>query len=208
MVEVYCYIPEKDTENAVSCGIKLTEWYGREVLVDGTRRKCIRALLNPRDDRQKWLSPDHRCLKLEVPSKYCFVADSMLYEAGVAFPEIMEFYERSVVPVENYAFGKYRLPECLVTCTVLGDNVGILDRRLDSPILYNSSEELYINNIIEGFREIHEDFNDAMLYFFFSRLAETGNVRKLEDTKGGTAVFEDMRDGKLYTFKIPDMGKY
>ncbi len=208
MVEVYYYIPAGKAENAVACGIKLTEWHDREIEIEGVRKKCISALLNPRDDYEKYISPEYKCLKLEVMPKYCFAADRLLYLAGLSFPEIMEIYNSSVMPVENYNFGRYRLPECLVTSTVIGDFVKLLDKRLDSPILFGSSEELYMNNIIEGYKEKHSDFTDAMLYSFYCRLADTGRVRRVADEGSGIAVFIDDRDGRAYTLKTPDLEKY
>lgn len=208
MVEVYYYIPMNNAENAVTCGIKLSEWFDREAVIEGSGKRCISALLNPRDDQERYVSRDYRCLKLEIMPRYCFVADKYLYQAGTAYPEIMKRYAASIIPVENYRFGSYRLPECLVTSTIISDYVSVLDRRLDSPILFGSSEELYLNNIIEGYRELHNDFTDALLYSFYCRLAGEGRVRRMEDPGSGIAVFIDERDGKAFTFRIPDIGKY
>lgn len=208
MAEVYFYVPVMQAGNAVECGLKLSEWYSREIDVETGRKKCISALLNPRDDFDKYMSADYKCLKLEVMPKYCFIADSMLYKVGMEFPAVMDIYRKSIIPLEAYAFGQYRLPECLVTNTVIGNFVSILDKRLDSPILFNSSEELYMCNVIESFKETHDDFNDAMLYFFFCRLAEAGKISMIKDEKSGLAVFADNRDGKAYTIVIPDLGEY
>ena len=35
---------------------------------------------------------------------------------------------------------------------IIGDQVSILNKRLDSPILYDNSEELYVNNIVEDYK--------------------------------------------------------
>lgn len=206
MVEVYFYMPAKQADDVVGCGIKLSEWYNREVEIDGERKKCISTLLNPRDDYGKYMSADYKCLKLEVLPKYCHVADRVLYQSGLAFPEVMDKYVRSIIPVEKYTFGRYRLPECLVTSTVIGDYVSLLDKRLDSPILFNNSGELYINNIIEGFKEENDDFNDVLLYFYFDNMVRIGKMRKVEDPASSMAVFTLETDGRIYTVKIPGLG--
>ena len=208
MVEVYYYIPAKSAEKAIECGIKLSEWYCREVIIDGERRKCITALLNPRDDHVKYMSSVYRCLKLEVQPKYCFVADSLLYEAGLSFPEAMEMYLSSIISIERYFFGGYRIPECLITSSIIAENIGELGRGLDTPILYGNSQELFFNNTFEGFREAHDDFNDILLYHFFKRLCREGKALGIEDSKSGLAVFKDERDGRVYTLRIPDMAGY
>ena len=205
MVEVYFYLPAGHVDNAIACGIKLSEWYSKEVELGGDMKKCISALLNPGDDKTRYVSSEYKCIKLEVMPKYCFVADSLLYNAGVDNPAAMEMYRKTIIPIEQYKFGQFRLPECLVTCTIIGEYVKVLDKRLDSPILFNSSEELYMGNILESFKETHCDFNDALLYFFFLRLVEDGKMVKIEDAAGNIAIFSDVRNGKVYTVKIPDM---
>ena len=208
MVEVYFYLPASHVDNAVECGIKLSDWYSKEIELDGVVRKCISALLNPRDDMEKYVSPEYRCIKMEIMTKYCYIADGVLYQAGLVNSEAMNLYNRSIVTAESYKFGHFRLPECLVTSTVIGEYVSILDKRLDSPILFNNSEELYVGNIIESFKENHVNFNDALLYTFFCRLADIGAFRMVGDETCGIAVFIDKRDNRVYTVKKPDLGRF
>ncbi len=208
MVEVYLYLPAEKTDTAVVCGIKLSEWYSREVEIDGEMKKCITALLNPRDDYEKYTSSDFKCLKLEVQPKYCRVADTLLYRAGLSHPEAMELYRRSIMPIENYTFGSYRLPECLITSTILGDQISLPGKGLNSPVLYSNSQELYFNNLLEGMKEEHDDLNDTLLYFFFKKLCEDGKAEGIEDSANGLAVFTYAGGGRTYTLRIPDMGGY
>lgn len=208
MVEVYFYLPIMNVDNAVTCGIKLSDWFSKEVELDGDTKKCISALLNPRDDIDKYISHEYKCIKMEIMPKYCYVADGALYRTGLNNEDVMEMYVRSIIPIERYNFGKFRFPECLVTCTVLGDFVKVLDKRLDSPILFNNSEELYMGNIIESFKENHENFNDALLYSFFSRLADMGKIKKIEDIKNGMAIYTDTCSDAVYTINIPDYERF
>lgn len=208
MIEVYYYIPSEDVENAVHCGLKLSKWFDREVPINGESRKCLTALLNPRDDMEKYMSDSYVCVKLEVLPKYCFVADSYLYLMGLSDPVAMELYQASIMPVEDYIFGSYRLPECLVTSTLIGECVSIFGKKLESPILFSNSEELYLNNIMETYQEGHTAFIDAILYCFYSKLSEMGKLEKYQDIKNGVAVFVDRGVNKRYTLKIPNMDKY
>ena len=208
MVEVYFYIPAKDVENAVECGLKLSEWFSKEVEIDGSKRKCISALLNPRDDQNKYMSEEFKCVKLEVMLKYCHIADASLYKTGLTVPEVMKMYQQTIIPVDKYTFGKYRLPECLVTSTVVGDGISVLDKRLDSPVLFNGSEELYVNGITENFKEKYEDFGDALLYSFYSKLSDIKRLQKVEDVTNGMAVFYDEKEKMVYTARIPNMEMY
>lgn len=207
-MEVYFYIPANEAENTVECGLKLSRWFDKEVVIGGSVRKCISALLNPKDDIVKYRSGEYRCLKLDVNTNYCFVADKYLYEVGLSFSQVMDMYTGSVIPVENYIFGQYRLPECLVTSTVIAEQISILDKRLDSPVLFDNSEDLYINNIVETYKEEHNDFNDVLLYYFYSKLAEIGKADKIEDSDKSIAVFFDKHKEKVFTLRVPDISKY
>lgn len=207
-MEVYCYVPAGDAQNIVECGLKLSRWADREADIGGERRKCITALLNPKDNMNKYRAESFKCLKLEVQSRYCFVADNCLYEAGRSHPEVMCMYEQSIMPAENYIFGSYRLPECLVISTVLPGQISILDKWLDSPILFDNSEDLYINNIIETYREYHRDFNDALLYSFYSMLSSLGRMELHEDRQQGIAVFSYKGTDRTAVIRIPDFGSY
>lgn len=208
MAEVYFYIPSDKMANAVECGIKLSEWYSREVRINGEVKRCISALLNPRDDNEIGILSGYKCLKLEVHPKYCHVADSLLYKVGLEHPDVMELYEKSIVPMEQYTYGTYRLPEILITGTILGDQISLPGKWLDTPVLYSNSQDLYFSNLLEGMQEEYEDINDALLYLFFVKLHNEGKAGMIEDPASGLAVFTRERDGRVFTIKIPDIRRY
>lgn len=205
MIEVYFYIHEYDAVIVAECGMSLQRWHDREVIIAGEKKKCISALLNPRDDLDKYRSRDYRCLKINLPANTCYAAEKYFYNAGLSDDRIMELYINSIIPVENYVYGTYRLPECLITTTMLPDRISITGSKLDSPVLFGSSEELYINNIIELNKEEDSGFSDAMLYFFYCGLAERNKIVKIEDTDKKIAVFVDKDKGKTIVIKVPEI---
>ncbi|NTV89276.1 MAG: hypothetical protein HGA22_02770 [Clostridiales bacterium] len=208
MVEVYYYIPANRLEDALDCGIKLSAYFNRETMIEGEMKKCLTALLNPRDDIAKYNDPDYRCLKLEILPKYCHAADDFAYRLGGVYPEAMESFLKSIVPIGNYTFGRYRMPVCLITTTVIAEDIKLLDKRLDSPVLYNNSEELYLDNLMETGYENCPDFKDALLYCYYSRMADMGRLEMLEDYESRLALFTDKDSGKVYTLRIPDLKSY
>ena len=208
MIEVYYYVPAGAAGELVECGLKLSAWFNKEVVINGDMKKCISALLNPKDDMTKYRSDLYSCVKLEVEPRHCYVADRALYEAGLKHDDVMNMYTGSIISIENYLFGSYRSPECLITGTVIAGHISILNKKLDSPILFDNSEELYINNIMETYRENNESFNDTLMYYFYCKLAEIRKVDKIEDMESKTAVFFDNSREKVVTIKIPDISKY
>jgi len=205
MVDVYYYVPVHKADISVKSGIKLSEGFDKEVVIEGVRRKCFSALLNPKDDIAKYNSPSLKCLRFEVQPRYCYVAEKCFYEAGLRNPEIMKMYTDSIVPVEKYIFGSYRFPECLVTSTIIWGHVSVMNKSKDSPVLFESSEQLYINNIVEECRERYEYADDAMLYYFYSKLAEIKKFDKIENIKNGFDIFIDRESQKKLILKVPDL---
>ncbi len=189
MPEVYYYIPADKSDHIVECGLKLSVWFDKEVLIEGVMKKCISALLSPKDDMNKFTDNSLRCIRMELPSEYCYVGDKYLFELGRDKPELMNLYYKSVIPLENYIFGSYRLPECLVTTTVIAEQIHIVNKAQDIPVLFNNSEELYLSNLLEFNKEIYKNFEDMILYCFYTKLSELGIFVKIEDKDKGMAVF-------------------
>lgn len=202
-MDVYYFIPGKMIDNVIGCGLKLSEWFEREVPVNGEIKKCIPALLNPKDDITKFKSPDYKCLKLAVNPDNCYIADRFLYETSQISDFAKELYNKSIITADKYIFGTYRLPECLIFSTLLEEQIDIADKRMDFPILFENSEKLYVNNIIESYREENENFSDVLLYYLYNTLAESKIIDKIEDKEKGTNIFFERNSGKTFCVRFP-----
>lgn len=206
MIDVYYYIEKEKAKDAVSCGLKLSEWSDRTVLIGREHKKCLTALLNPKDDMGKYGSDELTCLKMHVESRFCYVAERSLYIAGQKSEKLMKLYLESIVPSGNYIFGQYRFPECLLITTMIGGNIKILNRRIDSPRLCENSKDLYVNNMAEHFREKHKDFNNDILYYFLMNTAhEDQTLEVLTDEEEGITFFVDALTGKVFTIGTPNI---
>ncbi len=204
-MDVYYYIDANKAEIALDCGLKLSENYSKIININDVEKRCISTLLNPKDDMEKYKSSEYRCLKFELPTDICIVADKYLYIVGSSSEEAMKLYVESIKPIKDYAFGTFRLPECLVSSTILPEQISILDKRLDAPILYDNSEDLYINNIIEINKERHNDFQGILLYCFYLKLAESNKVKMIVDKDNKIAVFIDNENSNTVTLKVPKL---
>ncbi len=206
MAEVYYYVKSENVANIVDCGLKLSSFYDKAVMIDGEERMCFSGLLNPKDDMDLYRSGEYTCLKIQVENEKCYVADKFIHDTVRDERLVMELYYNSIIPVNNYIFGTYRRPECLITTTILAGEAKLLDRRMDSPVIYANSEELYINNILQELRERHEETDDCLLYYFFDRLAGLSVLEKYENAETGTAVFKT-GEGRTYCVRRPDPDK-
>jgi len=72
-----------------------------------------------------------------------------------------------------------------------------LNKGLDSPVLFDNSEELYINNAIENLKEDYPDINDIMLYFFYRDLEKKGKLKRIEDEGSKVVVSWTKKRAKL-----------
>lgn len=204
MIEVYYYIRKDEADMVAECGMSLLKWHSRVVQIGDTVRKCIPALLNPRDDMSKYKSPEFKCLKLKAPAESSYIAEKYYYDAGMDDPRMAKLYCDSVIPLRQYVFGTYRLPECLITITLLPGGIDPVHGGLDSPVLFSNSEELYLNNIIELNKEEDDSFSDALLYHYFKYLADRGLIEAIFDNTGRIAVFIDSGKGRTYVIKKPE----
>ncbi|ACL74521.1 hypothetical protein [Ruminiclostridium cellulolyticum] len=206
MPEVYYYASSDKVSDIIDCGLKLSASYDKEVLIDGNVQQCFVGLINPRDDINSYNSQSLTCIKINVRSDKCYVADSFVYDTIKDKPENLELYNKSVIPLEKYIFGTYRKPECLITSTILAGEASRLDRCMDLPVIYENSEALYINNILNNFKEQYNNFDDHLLYSLFSRLAEMGKVDTIKSSDGGKAIFISS-SGELYCIRKPELIK-
>ncbi|EPR14326.1 hypothetical protein [Ruminiclostridium papyrosolvens] len=206
MPEVYYYVNSDKVSDILDCGLKLSAFFDKEVMIEGDIQQCFAGLINPRDDMNSYNSESLTCIKINVRSDKCYVADRFVYETIKEKPENLELYNKSVIPLEKYIFGTYRKPECLITSTILAGEAARLDRCMDLPVIYENSETLYINNIINNFREQYDKFDDYLLYSFFSRLEEMGKVNTIKSSDGGKAVFTT-ESGEIYCIRMPELNK-
>lgn len=207
MSEVYYYVSSEKVSDVIDCGLKLSACYDKVVTIGGELKQCFVGLLNPRDDMNSNKSDLLTCIKVQVKNDHCFVADRFIYETINGKSENLELYNKSIVPIEKYIFGTYRYPECLITTTILAGEASKLDRCMDSPIIYENSEDLYINNVLQDFREHYEKFDDYLLYSFFNKLAELNKLDKIESNDGGKAVFTTGAGG-IYCIRKPELNKF
>ncbi|HPU42327.1 MAG TPA: hypothetical protein PKY26_07995, partial [Acetivibrio clariflavus] len=65
------------------------------------------------------------------------------------------------------------------------------------------SEELYINNLIEDFRQKYDNLNDRLLFGFFKGRATEGEMEMIEKDGNGFVAFIDKKTDRAFTVKKP-----
>jgi hypothetical protein len=209
MAGLYFYVPRAKIKDIVDCGLKLSEWYDREILLPGQRERsrAIRMLMNPRDDADKMKNPNYQCLRLEVNLDYCTVGEAALYQMGLKEPHLMECYLKGLIPFSEYRFGTFRNPEVLVMTSVLPECIEVMGKAMDIPILYENSTTLYLNNIIEKHEETYKDSGNHLLYAHYALLESLGRVKRFEDQEKGYVIFFNNDSSGYIVLRIPEEAK-
>lgn len=205
MSVVYRYVPADSVRDIVDCGIKLSRWYDRELDFGETmgRRKALCALLNPWDDPGKSRNKAYCCIRIELDPTECRVGDSDLYRMGLTEPSLMERYMKTLVPLSEYRFGIFRNPECLVFTSVLPEQIEVTGKAQDAPVLFESSESLYLGNLINEIRQQRQDSGNALIYAYCCYLESKGKMRRIENPGLGTTVFIDPENDDYIVTRIP-----
>jgi len=191
-MQAYYYIPIEEKEDILSCGIKLSVKADRIITINDTLTTfCISALLNPKDDLEKYKSYNFICLRLEIKDEYCYIANKDLLH-------IEDFYEKSVTKLSDYILGSYSAPECLITCTILPESISIKNKVIDFPILYDNSRDLYLNNLIYDMKDVYNNYDEVTLGLFLENLCSNGKFKKIE--KNDLSIYTG-KSGQTYIIR-------
>lgn len=190
MLDSYVFVHKNSLEEVEGCGMKLSKWADRNILINGEEKKYISSYLNPRDNMIKYKSQDFKVVKLEIDMKYCYAAEGFFMDFKSASELGSLLYAESIIPAKDYVFGMYRKPECLIAKTILPEEMIIQSEcGLSFPLFYESSQSLYLSKLMEGLREENQSFDDQVLYYYFDNLTKMGKVKKELGSDGKTAVF-------------------
>lgn len=174
-MDAYFYIPVDEKDHSLSCGVKLSEKGSKKVNIDGYATMCISSLLNPKDIPGKYNSDRFACLRIDINPEHCYIADLSLFEENGP----NNLYNKSIISPTNYVFGMYRKPECLIPRTILPDRLTLCSKVIDFPVLYESSEELYVNNLLEKLKDSDKNSSETILKLYFDKLSEQGSFKKV-----------------------------
>lgn len=204
MAVVYFQVPAAAVRDAVQCGLKLSEHADREIRLPGesTPRRAMQARLHPGDLPVR--GEGFVCLRIEMDPARCHVGDADLFRLGLTRPALMERYLSTIVPLRDYRFGRFRSPECLVTSSVLADQIAVTGRALDMPVLYESSASLYLQARMAAYEEACKDGGNG-LFFAWCRLLESkGLMERFPDETGVLEVFRSKVTGEMLVLEVPD----
>lgn len=203
MAVVYFYVPANQLDEIVDCGMKLSEFSVREMILPGFQspRTVLGTLLHPNDSTRS-TDPDWRCIKIEVDPRTALVGDAALNMPDEN-PQLTALYRNHLTTLEKYRFGTFRKPECLLTASVLSDNIEVVGKSQDIPMLYENSEQLYVSNQLSIMEERVPDAGDGLLCAWYEQQASRGILEKTVTENGMHIYTAPGKDGYV-VFRMSD----
>lgn len=172
-MKVFFAVPDSAVEDICECGLKISEYKNRTVVISGNELNAVSARLNPNDLEQ---IEGYTVIRLVPDDAHSFISEGSFYDEYVMAlqnggDEVFwkKEYEKSMIPVSQYKLGMYRSPEYLIIRTLFSEQIETFDRRKGEPILYNNSTELYIGNAVRSAEEHCDDFYENAVCAFYEK---------------------------------------
>lgn len=160
MAIIYRFVLKEKVNDLLKYGIRLSTQFDKEVNIKGDIKPCITGLLNPKDNEYKFNSDEYVGVKIDIAPNYCKVIDLAQKSDS---PIIIE--------LEDYKFGTFKLPEVLITSSILPERISILNKDIDTPVLYNNSTELYYScRVSEMLDEMSPEETYLVLKKYFEKI--------------------------------------
>lgn len=132
---IYYYTKNENLPIYLKYGIRLSKNFDKEINISGYKKPFLIGFLNPKDNKEKYNSNKHTCLKLDLFNNHCKIID---LSKNNNFDEIKEY-----IPLEEYTFGKYKNPAVLIDTSVIADKISLYDKNMDIPLLFDNSEDFF-----------------------------------------------------------------
>lgn len=189
MADIYFYIDKNAVQDTLKYGMKLSQNFHAEVMIDNVLKKCMFGVLNPKDDLEKWNSSICTCIRAELKNDYLYVTDSIFINSA--------YFEQSLIPIEKYIFGTYKNPIVIALCSILPDELHAVSKYMDVPVLYDNSKDLYYDNTIEELKKYCKNSKEIIFNALINEYAKNNNVEKIE--LNNATIYKDQTLNRLFT---------
>lgn len=135
MATIYFYVRSSKLNETLRYGIKLSQNFSHIIPIKGIEKKCMVGLLNPKDDLDKYNSEEFVCLKLNLYPEQCHVIN----DVSLIIPP----KEYETISILDYKYGEIENPRVLFSCSILPEEITLLNKTIDEPLLFDNSKDLF-----------------------------------------------------------------
>ena len=186
-MKIFSFVKKKDIDRVAECGINSEEYCAFSAFVNGAERQCILGYITPYDS-DLINNGDFVPVKVNLKNENVIVAEGVFREQGLDV-----FYAESFVRLSDYRFGSFRKPECLIPGTVLPEEIEKYNPKMDEPLLYTYSEELYVDSAFAKAADEIQNFKELSVKGLFEKNEKDGTGDHF--TKDGYIFFRE--NGKI-----------
>lgn len=154
MATIYFYVNSSKLNETLRYGIKLSQNFLYNIPIKGVEKKCMVGLLNPKDEIHKFQSEEYVCLKLNLYPEQCYIIN----EVSLIIPP----KEYEIINLKDYKYGEFESPRVLFSCSILPEEITLLNKTIDEPLLFDNSKDLYYQIKIE---KIMDELAPSEIYF-------------------------------------------
>lgn len=197
-MKAYYFVPASEAEEITECGLEIGrgEYFVPKFVWNGG--KCFAARLHPGDYAPEEFSPERKCLKIDLSRVRAFIAEEAILYTDIPEEKKRQWFEESILPVDEYKLGTYRKPLCLITNTILPQAMEVYDSLIDEALLYENSEELYLGRLLSQ-AEDNPEFRELALRAYMDSEAAKGKMQAF--IQKDYCVYLDIQSRKPYILK-------
>lgn len=154
MATIYFYVKSSKLNETLRYGIKLSQNFSHIIPIKNIEKKCMVGLLNPKDDIDKFNSDDYVCLKLNLYLEQCYIIN----DVSLVIPP----KEYEIINIKDYKYGEFESPRVLFSCSILPEEITILNKTIDEPLLFDNSKDLFYEIKIA---QMMDELTPSEIYF-------------------------------------------
>lgn len=170
MATIYFYVKSSKLNETLRYGIKLSQNFSHIIPIKNVEKKCMVGLLNPKDDIDKFNSDEYVCLKLNLYLEQCYIIN----DVSLVIPP----KEYEIINIKDYKYGEFESPRVLFSCSILPEEITILNKTIDEPLLFDNSKDLFYEIKIA---QMMDELTPSEIYFALCEYVDYKESRALSN---------------------------
>lgn len=191
MKNLYIYLENKNLEDVLKYGIKLSEFSNKSIDINNSHKVGITAYLTPKDS-ELFFDNNYTCIRVNTENLNYYI-----YNKTVENTKLLKNF---ILDGNDYIEGDFEEPISIICSTILPENIFLYNKIKDVPLFIENSKEYYYE------KSIHEMLQSGNFsnYELYQILLILGNQKKFfskEDIDTNLKIYKDTKSNKIYTKK-------
>ncbi len=191
MRNLYIYLENKNLENVLKYGIKLSEFSNKSIDINNSNKVGIIAYLTPKDS-EFFFDNNYTCIRINTENLNYYVYNKIV--------ENTKLIEKFIVDGNNYIEGDFEEPIAIICSTILPENIFLYNKIKDVPLIIEDSKEYYYEKSINKMLQ-SGNFSNYELYQILLILGNQKKFFSKEDINDNLKIYKDIKSNKIYTKK-------